>query len=88
MDFTLRLYRSRYFITITRRYAGAIAQTAIGPQKGRGRDLHDGKPWKLATFPKIIWDIICYEFEIGRFGWRYARKMEARYSSPKSGESQ
>jgi hypothetical protein len=55
MKTKFKLKNSNYYLTIKPHYCGAEAE---------GRDLKDGKLWRL---PMVIWDIICYEFKLGRW---------------------
>jgi len=67
ISINFRLFRYGYHLIIKTTYCGATT-TNLKPREGedwlRGRDLRDGKLWKL---PLVLWDIICYEFHIGRW---------------------
>jgi hypothetical protein len=66
LDF--RLWRKRYRLVVKPSYCGASSQALIpleGEEWLRGQDLRDGKLWRL---PLVLWDILAYEFQIGRWG--------------------
>lgn len=65
-----RLFRYGYSLIIKPTYCGATS-TSLTPREGedwlRGNDLRDGKLYKL---PLVLWDIICYEMNWGRWGFK------------------
>lgn len=67
MKLKIPFIKNNYYLTLKSHYCGAIAEckTFRADENWiRGNDLLDGKLWKL---PKVLWDIICYEFYLGRW---------------------
>jgi len=75
MDILIHLPRHNYSLTITRRYCGAIMYY----KGGGGRDCADGK---LRHWPRVLWDIITCELNIGR--WKRQPHLPARQSGTTS----
>ncbi len=70
MKIRFRLRRYRYAIVCKWHYCGGYAN-CLRPRPGedwiRGSDLRDGPLWGL---PAVLWDVLCYEFNWGRWGHR------------------
>lgn len=67
MNIKIPFIKNNYYLTIKSNYCGAIAECKKhrnGENWLRGNDLRDGKIYEL---PKVILDMICYEFSLGRW---------------------
>jgi len=76
MKLKLTLLENNYYLTLKWNYCGVVAENKT-PRAGedwlRGNDLRDGKLWKL---PLVLWDIVCYELNLGR--WTNPEKCRIR----------
>jgi len=67
MKLKIPFIKNNYYLTLKSYYCGAVVESKTsraGEDWLRGNDLIDGKLWAL---PKTLWDIICYEFYLGRW---------------------
>ena len=67
MKLKITLLENNYYLILKWNYCGAIAESKTPKAEEdwlRGNDLRDGKLWKL---PLVLWDIVCYEFNLGRW---------------------